>query len=256
MGEPGQQMSLDDRGVTDDGRDARRAINDTLQVAETLGRSALREADHRAGITDFAGARPAVVEALERRPGLAEPPSAGLRTYRPAGRPARNSVRASQLRLQASGGAELRERLLVPAPADAEFTLGPGQVPALGHGLGDPVTGGQRVGVVGTQNPQPGGQYVAVLGLGRGVIAAGGGGSGDTVPGIQSVGVIRAQHALPSAPAATSPPTRCPAARSAPADGPHNHQSHAPAGDLPPASLGDHHQPRQPPRQAHPARQT
>src|ERR1039458_9490832 len=81
---------------------------------------------------------------------------------------------------------------------------------------------------------QPGGQYVAVLGLGRGVIAAGGGGSGDTVPGIQSVGVIRAQHALPSAPAATSPPTRCPAARSAPADGPHNHQSHAPAGDLPP----------------------
>jgi hypothetical protein len=90
--------------------------------------------------------------------------------------------------LQASGGAELRERLLVPAPADAEFTLGPGQVPALGHGLGDPVTGGQRVGVVGTQNPQPGGQYVAVLGLGRGVIAAGGGGSGDTVPGIQSVG--------------------------------------------------------------------
>jgi hypothetical protein len=95
MGEPGQQMSLDDRGVTDDGRDARRAINDTLQVAETLGRSALREADHRAGITDFAGARPAVVEALERRPGLAEPPSAGLRTYRPAGR-AGSQQRASQ----------------------------------------------------------------------------------------------------------------------------------------------------------------
>jgi hypothetical protein len=57
MGEPGQQMSLDDRGVTDDGRDGRRAINDTLQVVETLGRSALREADHRTGITDFAGAR-------------------------------------------------------------------------------------------------------------------------------------------------------------------------------------------------------
>jgi hypothetical protein len=84
------------------------------------------------------------------------------------------------------------------------------------------------------------------------VIAAGGGGSGDTVPGIQSVGVIRARHALPSAPAATSPPTRCPP-----------HDPHPPTALIiinlthpqaicHPASLGDHHQPRQPPRQAHP----
>jgi hypothetical protein len=130
--------------------------------------------------------------------------------------------------------------------------LGRGVIPTRGQLPGDLVAGGQRGGVVGTQNPQPGGQYVAVLGLGRGVIAAGGGGSGDTVPGIQSVGVIRAQHALPSAPAATSPPTRCP---------PHDpHQPTAliiinltrPQAICHPASLGDHHQPRQPPRQAHP----
>jgi hypothetical protein len=154
--------------------------------------------------------------------------------------------------LQASGGAELRERLLVPAPADAEFTLGPGQVPARGHGLGDPVTGGQRVGVVGTQNPQPGGQYVAVLGLGRGVIAAGGGGSGDTVPGIQSVG-----SSGPSTRYHLRPPPR----HHRPAAPPHDpHQPTAliiinltrPQAICHPASLGDHHQPRQPPRQAHP----
>src|ERR1035438_2764713 len=196
------------------------------------GAPSARQITARALPTSPELARPSSRPSSDARASPSRPARVCVPTVQPAG-PARNSVRASQLRLQASGGAELRERLLVPAPADAEFTLGPGQVPARGHGLGDPVTGGQRVGVVGTQNPQPGGQYVAVLGLGRGVIAAGGGGSGDTVPGIQSVGVIRAQHALPSAPAATSPPTRCPAARSAPADGPHHHQSHAPAGDLP-----------------------
>jgi hypothetical protein len=73
IGEPGQQISLDDPGVTDDLRNGSRATKDTLQVAETLGQSALREAGHRAGITDFAGARPVAVEALEWRPGLADP---------------------------------------------------------------------------------------------------------------------------------------------------------------------------------------
>ncbi|MGH3273527.1 MAG: hypothetical protein ACRDNZ_04280 [Streptosporangiaceae bacterium] len=48
MGEPGQQVSLDDSDVADDGR---RAIHHALQVAESLGRAAIRQADHRAGFS-------------------------------------------------------------------------------------------------------------------------------------------------------------------------------------------------------------
>ena len=50
MGEPGQQLRLDDGDVPDD---RRRAIEDIGQRAESSGRIALGEADHRAGIADL-----------------------------------------------------------------------------------------------------------------------------------------------------------------------------------------------------------
>jgi hypothetical protein len=102
IGEPGQQISLDDTGVTDDGRNRRRAIKDTLQVAETLGQSSPAEAvTPRALPTSPELARPPSRPSSGARAWPA-PPSASLRTYRPAGQPTRNSARASQLRLRAS----------------------------------------------------------------------------------------------------------------------------------------------------------
>jgi hypothetical protein len=44
-------MSLNDRDVADD---RCRAVQNILHGAESRGRIAFREADHRAGITDFA----------------------------------------------------------------------------------------------------------------------------------------------------------------------------------------------------------
>jgi hypothetical protein len=52
--------------------------------------------------------------------------------------------------------------------------------------------GGQRVGVVGAQDPLQGGEDVSVLGLGRGVIPARGQLPGEVVVGGQRVGVVRA----------------------------------------------------------------
>jgi hypothetical protein len=51
VGEPGQQMSLNDRDVPDDRRGA---IQNIGYGGESSGRIAFRETHHRAGITDFA----------------------------------------------------------------------------------------------------------------------------------------------------------------------------------------------------------
>ena len=53
LGEPGYQVSLHDREVADDGRDA---VQDVPQRAEGRGRIAFGEADRGAGVTDFARA--------------------------------------------------------------------------------------------------------------------------------------------------------------------------------------------------------
>src|SRR5580698_11094920 len=55
MGEPGEQVRLHDRDVTDD---RGRAIENMLQRGQGSGRIAFREADHREGITYLTGAGP------------------------------------------------------------------------------------------------------------------------------------------------------------------------------------------------------
>ena len=80
-----------DRDVTD----ARgRAIENMLHSAQSSGRIAFREADHRARITDLTGAGPLVIERRERRAGFARPPEAGLGGQHPAGHLARQRVRS------------------------------------------------------------------------------------------------------------------------------------------------------------------
>jgi hypothetical protein len=53
VGEPGDQMSFHHREVPDDRCGA---VQDIPQRAESRGRIAVGEADHRAGVADFAGA--------------------------------------------------------------------------------------------------------------------------------------------------------------------------------------------------------
>ena len=112
MGEPGEQVRLHDRDVTDD---RGRAIENILQHAQSFGRIAFRETDHRAGITDLTGAGPLVIDRREHRAGFAGPPEAGLGGQHPAGHLARQRVRSLQLRSQVFGRAELLERLMVAA---------------------------------------------------------------------------------------------------------------------------------------------
>ena len=71
VGEPGQQLSLNDRGVPEDGG---RAIQNTGHRGQGRGRIAFRETDHRAGITDLTGAGPPVIERREQRWGAFELP--------------------------------------------------------------------------------------------------------------------------------------------------------------------------------------
>jgi hypothetical protein len=117
VGEPGQQLGFDDRDVPDD---RCRAVENLGQRAERSGWVAFREADHRAGIADFAGVGPLVIECREAGAGLAGEPEAGLGGQQPAGHLAGQGVRARQLRLQVFGGAELLECLVVAAAAGLE----------------------------------------------------------------------------------------------------------------------------------------
>ena len=117
VGEPGQQVSLHDRDVPED---RCRAIQNIGHRVESRGRIAFREADHRAGVTDLAGAGPLVIERRERGAGLAGHPEAGLGGQQPAGHLARQRLRARQLRSQVFGRAELLERLVVAAAAGVQ----------------------------------------------------------------------------------------------------------------------------------------
>ena len=114
VGQPGEQVSLHDREVPDDRCGA---VQDVPQRAEGRGRIAFGEADHRAGVADFARAGPLVIERRERGAGLAGHPEAGLGGQQPAGHLARQGVRTRQLRSQAFGRAELPERLVQAAAA-------------------------------------------------------------------------------------------------------------------------------------------
>jgi hypothetical protein len=93
VGEPGQQVRLHDRDVTDD---RCRAVQNIPYRAERSGRIAFREADHRAGITDFARADPLVIERREAGARFAGPPDTRLRSQHPAGHLARQRVRSLQ----------------------------------------------------------------------------------------------------------------------------------------------------------------
>ena len=114
VGQPGEQVGLQDREIPDD---RCRAVQDIPQRAEGRGRVAFGEADHRAGVTDFAGAGPLVIERRERGAGFAGHPEAGLGGQQPAGHLARQGVRARQLRSQPFGRAELLGRLMEAAAA-------------------------------------------------------------------------------------------------------------------------------------------
>jgi DNA-binding CsgD family transcriptional regulator len=67
----------------------------TSSSAEGSGRVAFREADHRAGVTDFARAGPLVIERREPGASLAGLADAGLGGEHPAGHLARQRVRSS-----------------------------------------------------------------------------------------------------------------------------------------------------------------
>ena len=82
MGEPGQQVRLHDRDVPEDRRGA---VQHLGRRAQGCGRIAFREADHRAGVTDLAGAGLLVIERREQRAGFAGHPEAGLGGQQPAG---------------------------------------------------------------------------------------------------------------------------------------------------------------------------
>ena len=75
VGEAGEQMSLNERDVTDDGC---RAVQNVLHGDESRRRIAFREADHRAGISRLARAGPLVIEGREGGAGFAGQPNAGL----------------------------------------------------------------------------------------------------------------------------------------------------------------------------------
>ena len=75
MGEPGEQLRLDDRDVTDD---RCRAIKNILQRAQSSGRIAFRETNHPAGITYLTGAGPLVIERRDRCTGFAGRPEARI----------------------------------------------------------------------------------------------------------------------------------------------------------------------------------
>ena len=117
IGEPGEQLSLNDRDVTDD---RRRAVQHVPHRAESSGRIAVREADHRAGIADLARSGLLISERRELGAGLTGHPDAGLGGQRPASHLTGQSERAHQLRLQAPGCAELLKRLLMAPAAGLE----------------------------------------------------------------------------------------------------------------------------------------
>ena len=59
MGEPGEQLRLNDRCVT---QDRCRAIENIVQRAQGSGRITFRQADHRARIAYLTGAGPLFIE--------------------------------------------------------------------------------------------------------------------------------------------------------------------------------------------------
>src|SRR4029077_12945235 len=89
VGEPGEQVSLNERCVT---KDRYRAIENIVQRAQGSGRIVFGEADHRAGVTNLTGAGPLVIKRREGGAGFAGHPEAGLRGEQPAGHLARERL--------------------------------------------------------------------------------------------------------------------------------------------------------------------
>ena len=73
---------------------SRMSVSSAACAVSCRGRAAFGEAEHRAGVTDFAGAGPLVIERRERGAGFAGHPEAGLGGQQPAGHLARQGVRA------------------------------------------------------------------------------------------------------------------------------------------------------------------